>query len=122
MRQLAFNMTLNGRWVVSIDLDSRLNAAFAKQLERLAEAPNAALALRRLTCSVVAAIERSLDADLKAPTAAQLRLATIIAQDLNLSLPADVLRFRGEAKAFIDVAVSDTEALAAAKAQLHERA
>ena len=57
--------------------------------------------LERLSMSFANVLTECLDADLQLPTDSQVKYAMDIARDLGVSLPADVLRFRGAAHDFI---------------------
>jgi hypothetical protein len=57
---------------------------------------------RRLAQCFATSLIECLDADLRPPSSAQLKYATDLARKLGVALPAEVIRYRGEAMEFID--------------------
>ncbi|WP_369929377.1 hypothetical protein [Xanthomonas sp. NCPPB 2632] len=57
---------------------------------------------RRLAQCFATSLVECLDADLRPPSPAQLKYATDLARKLGVSLPAEVIRYRGETMEFID--------------------
>jgi len=57
---------------------------------------------KRLAQCFATSLVECLDADLRPPSPAQLKYATDLARKLGVSLPAEVIRYRGETMEFID--------------------
>lgn len=86
---------------VPLPLDAPTREAWLVQCGRAEGAGALERLKRRLAQRFAISLVECLDADLKPPTAAQLSYATDIARQLGLNLPAEAIRFRGEAMAFI---------------------
>lgn len=95
--------------IVSIDLDFRLDLPFEVYIEdKLYELFRAASAadeddwLRKaLSRRLVDAITAMVDDDIPRPTEKQTKYALAIAQELNLELPPEVIRYRSAMNAFL---------------------
>ena len=86
---------------VPLPLDEPTRDAWLVQCGR-AEVDGAMERLRaRLARCFANSLVECLDADLKPPSAAQLQYATDLARKLGIALPAEVIRYRGEAMEFI---------------------
>ncbi|KJV34782.1 hypothetical protein [Luteibacter yeojuensis] len=86
---------------IPLPLDAPTREAWLVQYGR-AELDGGIERLRRRVAERFAlSLIECLDTDLKPPTAAQLTFATDIARQLGVSLPAEAIRYRGEAMAFI---------------------
>lgn len=86
---------------IPLPLDEPTRAAWMVQCGR-AEVDGATDRLRkRLAQCFATSLVECLDADLRPPSAAQLKYATDIARILGISLPAEAIRFRGEMSEFI---------------------
>lgn len=86
---------------VPLPLDAPTREAWLVQCGRAEGAGALDRLKRRLAQCFATSLVECLDADLKPPTAAQLSYATDIARQLGLNLPAEAIRFRGEAMEFI---------------------
>ena len=87
---------------IPLPLDEPTRAAWLVQCGR-AEIDGATERLRqRLAQCFATSLMECLDADLRPPSAAQLKYATDLARTLGISLPAEAIRFRGEIMDFID--------------------
>jgi hypothetical protein len=86
---------------IPLPLDESTRQAWLVQYGRAEIGGATATLHRRLAECFALSLVACLDADLKPPTDAQLRYATDIARQLGVALPAEVIRFRGEATVFI---------------------
>ena len=86
---------------LEIPTDSVLSEAIYLQLRRMSEASQQDQYMVRLSQILANALGSSLDTDLQAPTAAQLKYGIDISRVLGISLPADALRYRGAMHEFI---------------------
>jgi len=86
---------------IPLPLDESTRQAWLVQYGRAELGGMTASLHRRIAACFALSLVDCLDADLKPPTEAQLRYATDIARQLGVSLPAEAIRFRGEATAFI---------------------
>jgi len=86
---------------LEIPADSVLSEAIYLQLRRMSEATQQDQYMVRLSQILVNALGSSLDNDLQAPTAAQVKYGLDISRVLGISLPAEALRYRGAMHEFI---------------------
>lgn len=86
---------------VQLPLDEPTRQAWLVQCGRAEMGGGIARLHRRLAECFALSLTECLDADLKPPTQAQLTYAMDIARQLGLALPAEAIRFRGEAMDFI---------------------
>jgi len=88
-------------WTIAVDLDARVHEALELQRERALQADSDYVFSYRLSLFISKSIAEFLDADLHLPTRGQIAYATDIAREIGISLPVDVLRYRGSAHEFI---------------------
>lgn len=86
---------------IPLPLDEPTRAAWMVQYGRAEIGGNTDRLRQRLAQCFANSLVECLDADLKPPSAAQLKYATDLARNLGVSLPAEAIRFRGEAMDFI---------------------
>jgi hypothetical protein len=87
---------------IPLSLSEITREAWLVQYERALQAGGLPELKKRLSRCVEWGLQECVDADLKPPTAAQLRYATSIARDVGVPLHAEALRFRGPMAEFID--------------------
>jgi hypothetical protein len=87
---------------IPIPLDDCLREAWLLQYSRASLYGGIDRFRERLAACFALSLNECLDADLKPPTAAQLRYATSIARELGIALPSEALRYRGPMAEFID--------------------
>jgi hypothetical protein len=94
-------LVLNDEEVVPIPLDDFIREAWVLQYNRASFEGAMDGFVERLAACFASSLTECLDADLKPPTEAQLKYATVIARDLGIALPSEALRFRGAMAEFI---------------------
>jgi hypothetical protein len=94
-------LVLNDEEVVPIPLDDFIREAWVLQYNRASFEGAMDGFVERLAACFASSLTECLDADLKPPTDAQLKYATVIARDLGIALPPEALRFRGAMAEFI---------------------
>ena len=87
---------------ISIPLDDVVREAWALQYDRAHRGDGIDRLRERIAVCFANSLAVCLDTDLQPPTAAQMQYATSIARELGISLPCEVLRFRGTMADFID--------------------
>ncbi len=98
---MPLQLVFEDQWSIPVPMDDRLQEALGMQRERGCRDEFDVAFLERLSMSFANVLTECLDADLQLPTDSQVKYAMDIARDLGVSLPADVLRFRGAAHDFI---------------------
>lgn len=106
-------------------VSQRLEEALTIQYERIKDRKVRDTFVKRLEKQVEALLKDSIDWDLKEPTEAQLKYATLVAKQLGIALPSEARKYRFHtamfletyaAQASVDVAVGLTSADSAATA------
>lgn len=95
-------LVLNDEEVVPIPLDDFVQEAWILQCKRASFQGGMDGLVERLAACFASSLVECLDADLKPPTEAQVKYATVIARDLGVGLPSEALRFRGAMGEFIE--------------------
>lgn len=88
--------------LIEIQLAQLVSETLKIQWERLTDEPSRQTFGLRLGPHLGVALGESVDWDLKPPTPAQVAYATGIAKTLGVSLPGNVLRYRGPMNEFLD--------------------
>lgn len=86
---------------IPLPIEESVREAWELQLGRATNAGSIGELRVRLALCFGRSLEECLDIDLKPPTEAQVRYATVITRELGLSLNSDVLRYRGAMTEFI---------------------
>lgn len=94
-------LILDDEGSILVPVDDCTQEAWMLQFERAAQADAIDSFRERLGQCFAQSLVECLDPDLKPPTEAQLKYATVIARELGLALPSEVLRFRGPMTQFI---------------------
>jgi hypothetical protein len=76
--------------------------AWRLQFDRAASSSDPHVLCDRLAASFAASLVRCLDWDLQPPTDKQIQYATVIARGLNVTIPGEVLRYKGSMGEFLD--------------------
>jgi hypothetical protein len=95
-------LVLNDEEVIPIPLDDFVQEVWVLRYNRASFAGAMDGFVERLAVCFASSLAECLDPDLKAPTDAELKYATVIARDLGVALPSEALRFRGVMAEFID--------------------
>lgn len=94
-------LVFEDRWVIPVSLDARVQEALDVQRERALQSEMDEAFTYKLSTCIANSLAEFLAPDLQLPTPSQVKFATDIARELGISLPADVLRYRGAAHEFI---------------------
>jgi len=98
---MLLRLVFEDRWAIPVPLDARVQDALDAQRERaLRSYMDEAFAYKLSTC-IANSLAEFLAPDLQLPTPSQVKFATDIARELGISIPAEVLRYRGDAHEFI---------------------
>jgi hypothetical protein len=95
-------LVLNDEEAIPIPLDDGVREAWLLQYNRASLYGAVEGLAERLAACFASSLAECLDPDLKPPTDAQIKYATVIARDLGVALPSEALRFRGAMADFID--------------------
>ncbi|MGA7438344.1 MAG: hypothetical protein WBW32_09480 [Luteibacter sp.] len=87
---------------IPIPVDDFVREAWELQVERALVSKGMNQLCDRLAECFAASLAECLDPDLRMPSEAQVRYATVISRDLGVPLPAEALRFRGPMGDFIE--------------------
>lgn len=98
---MPLQLVFEDQWSILVPMDDRLEEALGVQRERACRDEFDLAFVERLSECFANSLAACLDTDLQLPTDSQVKYAMDIARDLGVSLPADVLRFRGAAHDFI---------------------
>ena len=99
---MLLQLVFEDQWSIPVPVDDRLQEALGMQRERACREDFDLAFAERLSVCFASFLTECLDTDLQLPTDSQVKYAMDIARELGVSLPADVLRFRGAAHEFID--------------------
>ncbi len=87
---------------LELPVSEHIEQAFAIQWERLTDRKVRDAFCHRLATQLDTLLPEALDWDIKAPTQAQVSFALVISKGLGVSLPSEVLRYRGHMHEFLD--------------------
>lgn len=87
---------------IDLPIKESLLEAWRLQFDRAALARDTVPLSERIATCVAEGLTQCLDWDLQPPTEKQLRYATTIARELNVTLSGDALRYKGSMSEFID--------------------
>lgn len=88
---------------IELPVSQPVEKALALQWERLADGPSREAFCRRMASQLNSVIPESIDWDIKEPTPAQLSYAMVLAKELQVPIPAEALRYRGNMYAFLEM-------------------
>lgn len=95
---------------IELFLSDQLERAVALQWERLSDRDARDTFTRRIAKQLETLLPEAIDWDIKEPTPAQISYAMAISKELNVAIPPDALRFRGEMHTFLEAHVPQARA------------
>lgn len=98
---MSLQLVIDENVEIPIPIDQLTQEAWHIQLDRATEQGTFTGLCEHLAKCIAVALRESLDADLKPPTAPQIRYAMDISRDLNVPLPSEALRYRGAMVEFL---------------------
>ena len=87
---------------IDLPIKDSLLEAWRLQFNRAAVTYNTVVLSERVATCVAEGLTHCLDWDLQPPTEKQMRYATTIARELNVTISGDALRYKGSMTEFID--------------------
>lgn len=90
---------------IELFLSDQLERAVALQWERLKDRDARDAFTRRIAKQLETLLPDAIDWDIKEPTPAQISYAMAVSKELNVAIPPDALRFRGEMHTFLETHV-----------------
>lgn len=91
-------------------ISQQLEEAITIQYERIRDGRVRDTFVRRLETQLERLLAESIDWDLKEPTEAQLRYATLVAKQMRVPLPSEARKFRFHTAMFIETYASQAKA------------
>jgi len=99
---MVMQLMLDDESGIPIPLDDFALEAWAVQFNRALASEQVDVLCERLAECFASSLAECLDADLRPPSEAQVRLATDISRHLGVSMPPEALRFRAAMFEFLD--------------------
>ncbi|HKZ11460.1 MAG TPA: hypothetical protein VJL61_12255 [Rhodanobacteraceae bacterium] len=100
--KLVFDLASDGEGAVELPIDECTIDAWERQFQRISRSIDPASDIERLREGAGAKLRECLDWDLQPPSERQLKFADAIARELNLTLSAEVIRYKGAMSGFLD--------------------
>jgi hypothetical protein len=100
--KLVFDLAADGDGAVDLPIDEGTVDAWERQFQRISRSADPMANIERLRIGAGASLRECLDWDLQPPTDRQRNYADAIAKELNLTLDAEVIRYKGAMSAFLD--------------------
>lgn len=87
---------------IELPISDQVEQALAIQWERLKDRTSRDAFCRRMTQQLDSVIPESIDWDIKEPTPAQLSFAMVLSKELDVAIPPEALRYRGNMHQFLE--------------------
>lgn len=87
---------------IELFISENVERALALQWERIKDRAARDAFCRRMTSQLESVIPDSIDWDIKEPTSAQISFAMVLSKELDVPIPPEALRFRGNMHEFLD--------------------
>lgn len=100
---------------IELLISDQVEQALSLQWERLKDRAAREAFCRRMTQQLDSVIPESIDWDIKEPTPAQLSYAMVLSKQLDVPIPPDALRYRGQMHEFLEKHAQRSKELRASK-------
>lgn len=87
---------------IELLISDQVERALSLQWERLKDRTAREAFCRRMTQQLDSVIPESIDWDIKEPTSAQVSYAMVLSKQLDVPIPPDALRYRGQMHEFLE--------------------